>query len=60
MRGRVLDLGKPPSQYKVGKGESKEKIILLWVNPKTALIRIDAPRNLLIPKRGKRTHFPEG
>ncbi len=55
-RGKVVDLGVPPPDYRTGKGEAKDKIILFWANPKAVLIRSDAPRNLLIPARGKRAH----
>jgi len=53
-RGYVVDLGNPPSPYKVGKNQSKGKVVIYWPNPNTALIRRDAPAGLLIPKRGKR------
>ena len=54
-RGKVIDLGTPPIEYKVGKGGIKDKIVLYWANPNTALLRSDAPTELLIPKRGKRS-----
>ena len=54
MRGKVIDLGKPPQEYKVGKGETKDKIVLYWANANTALLRSDPPAGLLIPRRGKR------
>ncbi len=53
-RGKVLDLGRPPNEYKLGRGEARGKIILYWLNPKIALLRGDAPRDLFIPRRGKR------
>lgn len=53
-QGLVVDIGNPPSNYPSG-GESAEgKVIIFWPNPKTALMRNDAPPDLLIPKRGKR------
>ncbi len=56
-RGKVLDIGTPPTEYQAGKGEAKDKIILYWPNPGTALIRSDAPNRLLNPRRGKRSRF---
>jgi hypothetical protein len=53
-RGKVDDIGKPPSEYKVSKKASKDKIVVYWLNPKTAMLRIDVPKGLLVPKRGKR------
>ena len=53
-RGKVLDLGAPPLPYKAAKKATEGKIIIYWPNPNTALIRSDAPRELLVPKRGKR------
>ncbi len=53
-RGKVFDLGTPPLEYRAGKGEAKDQIVLYWPNPATALIRSDAPRQLLVPRRGKR------
>jgi hypothetical protein len=53
-RGQVVDLGRPPAGYTVGKTPVEGKVVLLWANPKTALIRRNAPSDLLVPKRGKR------
>ena len=53
--GDVVDIGKPPKGYDVSESGTKEKIVIMWPNPKTALIRSDAPKELLNPKRGKRT-----
>jgi len=53
-RGKVLDQGTPPDGYKVADGKNRDKIIIYWLNARTALIRKDVPPGLLIPKRGKR------
>jgi len=53
-RGRVVDLGKPPTGYAVGENRVKGKVAILWPNPRTALVDRDAPVTLLNPKRGKR------
>lgn len=52
--GHVTDIGKPPSKYPTSDQVSKDKIVLLWPNPKTALIHCQSPTKLLDPKRGKR------
>ena len=59
-RGKVLDLGTPPPEYKVGENASSGKVVLYWPNHNTALLRSDAPRELLIPKRGKRARDSVG
>jgi hypothetical protein len=53
-QGFVVDLGDPPSRYKVADRAGRGKIVIYWLNARTALIRSDAPRNLLNPKMGKR------
>lgn len=53
-RGKVLDMGKPPPEYKAVVEVTEGKIIIYWPNPNTALLRSDIPDGLLIPKRGKR------
>ncbi|MGA7193685.1 MAG: hypothetical protein WBW94_08650 [Anaerolineales bacterium] len=50
----VADIGIPPERYKVAKRPNRKKIVIYWLNPKTSLLRSDAPRNLLNPKVGKR------
>jgi len=52
--GRVADTGRPPAGYDVTDNVPAEKVIVLWANPKTALIRSDVPADLFVPKRGKR------
>jgi hypothetical protein len=52
--GYVADTGRPPAVYAVSTESSNKPVVLLWPNPKTALIRDDAPRALFDPKRGKR------
>ncbi len=59
-RGFVADIGRPPSPYPVSNSPKKGKVNIMWPNPKTALIRNDAPRDLLNPKRGKRTQAGRG
>lgn len=54
-RGLVIDLGQPPSGYPVRNNVQKTKaVVVMWANPKTALIRSDVSPELLNPKRGKR------
>jgi hypothetical protein len=53
-RGKVVDTGKPPSEYKAVKKATKDKIVVYWLNPKTAMLSINVPSGLLVPKRGKR------
>jgi hypothetical protein len=52
-KGSVIDLGKPPSEYKVGEQE-QGKVNIYWLNARTALIHKDVPRSLLNSKKGKR------
>lgn len=53
-RGYVIDIGNPPAGYKRNEESESGKVVLMWPNPKTALIRSDAPAELLNSKRGKR------
>jgi hypothetical protein len=53
-RELVVDTGNPPAEYQIGDSTTRKKVVLLWANPKTALVRSDAPVRLLNPKRGKR------
>ncbi len=53
--GKVVDLGTPPAEYKVGVGNTSGKVVLYWPNPNTALLRSDAPTTLLNGRRGKRS-----
>ena len=55
--GHIVDIGKPPHHYPTMDQVSTDKILLMWPNPKTALIRSDASANLLNPKRGKRKNI---
>jgi hypothetical protein len=52
-KGNLVDTGSPPARYKTGKTDLR-KIVVFWINSRTPLIRSDAPRNLLMPLRGKR------
>lgn len=53
-QGNLVDVGKPPADYPVEAKPTKGKVIILWPNPRTALIHRGAPPELLNPKRGKR------
>ena len=52
--GYIEDIGKPPSKYKVSDRVSSDKLVIMWPNPKTALIHCEALTILLDPKRGRR------
>lgn len=54
-RGQVADFGRPPTNYPTKENTTKAAIILMWPNPKTALLRSDAPSQLLDARKGKRT-----
>lgn len=54
-RGLVADIGRPPADYPVSKTIPEGNIVILWANPKTALIHTDAPSHLFTPKRGRST-----
>ena len=55
-RGQVIDLGRPPTAYAISAEypETADKVVLLWPHPKTALLRSNAPTQLLNAKKGKR------
>ena len=53
-RGDVTDLGNPPAAYRRRRGQAPGKVMLYWLNPKIALLRRDAPKDLFVPRRGKR------
>ncbi len=55
--GYIVDIGRPPTSYPLGNSTNIEKIVIMWPNPKTALIRSDAPSELLDPKRGRRSQY---
>jgi hypothetical protein len=52
-RGFVIDCGRPPVAYRDSKAKPKATIVLMWSNPKTALLREDAPRSLMCARRGR-------
>ena len=52
-RGLVRDIGRPPASYATEARNQDAAITVMWPNPKTALIRSDAPRALLEAKRGR-------
>jgi hypothetical protein len=52
-RGHVVDLGRPPG-YRVGNSIPEQTVVIMWPNPKTALLSTDSPADFLNPKRGKR------
>lgn len=55
-RGLVIDLGNPPKTYPVTEDDvdTTEKVVVYWINTRTALIRANAPPELLNAKKGKR------
>ncbi len=53
--GFVIDIGRPPEAYCEEKANVDATIVLMWPNPKTALLRNDAPPSLLRAKRGRPT-----
>ena len=53
-RGKVVDLGSPPSEYQRRTRQGIGKVVLFWVNPNTALLRSDASPVILDPRRGRR------
>ncbi|MCL4266676.1 MAG: hypothetical protein KJ069_26020 [Anaerolineae bacterium] len=57
-RGFVADFGQPPTAYQTNKDTSQAVIVLMWPNPKVALLRRDAPSELLDAKQGKRPKIP--
>ena len=54
-QGYVLDLGKPPLDYLAKSTDAHGKVVIFWPNSKTALLRSDAPEELLDPRRGRRS-----
>jgi len=49
----VIDIGRPPSGYQATEPSELARIVVMWPNPKTALLHADAPRNLLGARRGR-------
>jgi hypothetical protein len=49
----VIDTGRPPANYRDLEPSESARIVLMWPNPKTALLRADAPRELLSARRGR-------
>ena len=54
-RGKVRDIGRPPAAYRDTEPEVDAEITIMWPNPKTALLRNDAPLSLLRSSRGRPT-----
>ena len=52
-RGLVRDIGRPPANYATNEPPQDTAITIMWPNPKTALLRSDAPEDLLAAKRGR-------
>ncbi len=52
--GKVKDLGRPPASYRTQTQPQKPYLVVMWPNPKTALLRSDASKKLLNSSRGKR------
>jgi hypothetical protein len=49
----VIDTGRPAAGYRQSAPSESASIVLKWPNPKTALLRSDAPAELLAAKRGR-------
>ena len=54
-RGLVQDIGRPPASYDTTKQKNDAPIVVMWPNPKTALLSSNAPGELLQSKRGRPT-----
>jgi len=52
--GYVEDTGRPPHAYGLPPHLQSKRIVLLWPNSQTVLIRSDAPRDLLNSSKGRR------
>ena len=52
-RGMVRDIGRPPMPYRDTEQQEDAAITIVWPNPKTALLRNDAPQELLVASRGR-------
>ena len=53
--GYVSDIGNPPAEY--AKLKNTGQVVILWANPKAAMIKSDAPEELFKPGAGRR-HEP--
>jgi hypothetical protein len=54
-RGKVRDIGRPPVPYRDTRHGADAEIVIMWPNPKTALLCNDAPSSLLRSSRGRPT-----
>lgn len=54
-RGKVRDIGRPTVAYRDTEQIADAEIVIMWPNPKTALLRNDAPPALLRSNRGRPT-----
>ena len=54
-RGVVRDIGRPPAAYRDTEPKADAAITIMWLNPRTALLRNDAPPALLQSNRGRPT-----
>ena len=52
-RGKVRDIGRPSVPYRGTEQQEDAVITIMWPNPKTALLQIDAPPELLTANRGR-------
>ena len=52
-RGLVRDIGRPPASYEAIQPKKDAPLNVMWPNPRTALLRSDAPVELLVAKRGR-------
>jgi hypothetical protein len=50
--GYVADIGDPPPAY--ARLRNTGQVVVLWANPKAAMIRADAPADLFDPHHGYR------
>ena len=53
--GHVIDVGRPPVAYRESSPGAEAANVLMWPNPKIALLREDMPQTLLRAKRGRPT-----
>ena len=53
VRGLVRDIGRSPAAYRDQEKKEDAAITIMWPNPKTALLEINAPKELLTANRGR-------
>jgi hypothetical protein len=57
--GYVVDIGRPGDYPQGEHSDQRDHVVIMWPNPKTALVRSDAPPHLLNSKPGKRARRKE-